>query len=151
MAVPTVLPVLLALVLLVVLVAASVTDLRTRTIPDAVTGGGAAAVLACRLLVAPGTVPEAVLWASVPMAGLGVLALAAPEGMGLGDAKLAGVLGLALGPGAPVALLAGCAATTAVGGWVAVRDGIAVARRTTVPLAPFLALGAAVAWGLGWP
>jgi len=151
MAAPTALPVLLAAVLLVVLAAASAIDLRTRTIPDAITGGGAAAVLAVRLLAAPGSVPDALLWAFVLVAGLGALALAAPDGMGLGDAKLAGVLGLALGPGALVALLVGCAATTAVGAGVAVRDGIAAARRTAVPLAPFLAFGAAVAWGLGWP
>jgi len=151
MAAPTALHALLAAVLVPVLALASLTDLRTRTIPDAITGGGAVAVLGVRVLVAPGTVPEALLWAFVLAAGLGGLALAAPDGMGLGDAKLAGVLGLALGPGALVALLAGCATTTAVGAGVAVRDGIAAARRTTVPLAPFLALGAAVAWGLGWP
>jgi leader peptidase (prepilin peptidase)/N-methyltransferase len=144
------LPILLAPVLAAVLFAAAVHDVRTRTIPDALTGGGAVAVLLVRLAAGPATVPSSLLWAGLLAAGLGALALAAPDGMGLGDAKLAGVLGLALGPGALVALLVGCGATTAVGVAVALRDGIAAARRLTVPLAPYLGLGAVAAWGLGW-
>jgi len=42
-----------------------------------------------------------------------------------------------------------CAAATVVGVGLAARDGIARARHATVPLAPFLALGAMiyVLWG----
>lgn len=139
---------LLAATLTPVLVAAAVTDLRTRTIPNSLTAAGAVSLLAVRALVAPSSLPAAVGWGAVLLAALGALAFLRTGGMGMGDAKLAGVLGLALGPGAVVALLVACAAATAVGAGVAVREGLARARRTTVPLAPFLAVGAAVAWAL---
>jgi leader peptidase (prepilin peptidase) / N-methyltransferase len=75
--------------------------------------------------------------------------LAYPRGMGMGDVKLAGVLGLflgrAVGPAIFIALITG----TLVGGLVMARKGVAAGRKTKVPFGPFLALGGVIAlfWG----
>ncbi len=79
-----------------------VIDLRERLLPDRVVlpalAGGAALLLAAA--AADGAWPallRAVLAAAVLFAGYLVLALASPGGLGMGDVKLAAVLGLYLG------------------------------------------------------
>jgi leader peptidase (prepilin peptidase) / N-methyltransferase len=126
----------LHLLLAAVLVLAVVCDLRARRIPDAVTAPGAVAALALGGHVIAG----------VAAAGLfGAAALARPDGMGLGDAKLAGVMGLCLGPPVGPALLVACGLATAYGLGVALARGVAAARAVAVPFAPFLAAGSGVA------
>src|SRR4051794_749642 len=113
------------IVLFTALALAVVFDVRERRIPNAVTGPAALLVL-----VAGGADAVAGLGA---FAFLGAAALARPGGMGMGDAKLAGVMGLALGPAVAGAILAACVAGTAYG---------VVVRARTLPFAPFLAVGA---------
>jgi leader peptidase (prepilin peptidase)/N-methyltransferase len=72
-----------------------------------------------------------------------IAALAYPAGMGMGDVKLAGVMGLYLGLSVVPALFVGFLAGTVVGIGVMARDG-AGARKKGVPFAPFLALGGLV-------
>jgi leader peptidase (prepilin peptidase)/N-methyltransferase len=71
--------------------------------------------------------------------------LAYPRGMGMGDVKLAGVLGLFLGRSVAVAVLAGVLAATLVGAIVMARVGVARGRKTALPFGPFLALGGVLA------
>src|SRR3954468_2134760 len=120
-------------ILLAALAAAVACDLRARVIPNAITAPAALGALAA------GGHPGA---GALAAAFLGAAALARPDGMGLGDAKLAGVMGLALGPPVAAALLIACAAGTAYGAALALRHGVAAARAATVPFAPFLAVGA---------
>jgi leader peptidase (prepilin peptidase)/N-methyltransferase len=64
-----------------------------------------------------------------------------PAGMGVGDVKLAGVLGLFLGRAVAPALLIAFLLGTVVGiGVMAVR-GVAAGRKTAIPFGPFLAVG----------
>jgi leader peptidase (prepilin peptidase) / N-methyltransferase len=126
-----------AAIMLLTCLAAVATDLRARRIPNALTGGAAVALVA----IGPAHVVAGVAAAVF----LGVPALLRPDGMGMGDAKLAGVLGLGLGPSVAVALLVALAAGTLYGAGLAVGRGLAVARAATVPFAPFLAVGAAAA------
>jgi leader peptidase (prepilin peptidase)/N-methyltransferase len=63
--------------------------------------------------------------------------------MGMGDVKLAGVMGLYLGLSVVPALLVAFLAGTVVGLAIIARQG-ARARKTGVPFAPFLALGGIV-------
>jgi leader peptidase (prepilin peptidase)/N-methyltransferase len=74
-----------------------------------------------------------------------VFVLAYPRGMGMGDVKLAGVLGLYLGRSVAVAILVAVLAGTVVGAMVIARLGIKQGRKTAVPFGPFLALGGIVA------
>jgi leader peptidase (prepilin peptidase)/N-methyltransferase len=64
--------------------------------------------------------------------------------MGMGDVKLAGVMGLLLGAAVAPAILVALLAGVAVGAFVIARRGVSEGRKTAVPFGPFLALGAVV-------
>jgi leader peptidase (prepilin peptidase) / N-methyltransferase len=139
----------LGLVLVLLLVPITLIDLDHRIIPNKLTLAGALIAPPLVYLTDPGALPEHLI-AGVAGAGFFFLAvLAYPRGMGMGDVKLAGVLGLflgaAVGPAIFVALIAG----TLVGAAVIARKGAAEGRKTAVPFGPFLALGGVVAlfWG----
>jgi len=139
----------LGLLLVTALVPLTLIDLERRLIPNAITLPAAIAAVAATMLLDPAALPEQLL-AGVGAGGFFLLAaLAYPRGMGMGDVKLAGVLGLYLGravaPAIFIALIAGVAAGAAV---IAVK-GAAEGRRTKVPFGPFLALGAVVALFVG--
>jgi leader peptidase (prepilin peptidase)/N-methyltransferase len=67
-------------------------------------------------------------------------ALAYPGGMGMGDVKLALLLGVALGRAVPVALLGGMIFALVPSAVLLAKHG-AAARRMRIPFGPFLALG----------
>jgi len=75
-------------------------------------------------------------------------ALARPGGMGMGDVKLAGVMGLYLGSSVLPALLIAFLSGSIYGGVLMARHG-AGARKKGVPFGPFLALGGLVALLVG--
>ena len=75
-------------------------------------------------------------------------ALAYPKGMGMGDVKLALLLGAMLGRTVPVALMLGMLAALVPSIVLFARHGTA-ARKMTIPFAPFLALGGIVALFFG--
>jgi leader peptidase (prepilin peptidase) / N-methyltransferase len=122
----------------------TVADLRTRLIPDPPLIAGLALALALGAVVEPGSLPARLLAAGAAAAFLLLAALIRPDGMGLGDVKLAGVLGAYLGAGVVEALLVAFAAGSIAGLALIARHGWS-ARSRTVPFAPFLALGALVA------
>jgi len=124
-------------------------DLDTMRLPNAITYPSAIVMVvllgaAALLGGEPGALLRATVGALVLGGGYLVLALAVPGGMGLGDVKLAVVLGFALaylgwGPlavGASAAFLLG--GTFAVG-LLAVRGG---GRRSGIPFGPWMLLGA---------
>jgi leader peptidase (prepilin peptidase)/N-methyltransferase len=77
-------------------------------------------------------------------------ALAYPAGMGMGDVKLALLMGAALGKTVPVAMMIGMASAIVPGVVLLARHGKA-ARKMGVPFGPFLALGSVVAlFAGGW-
>ena len=128
------------------LVTVSATDLEHRIIPNRIVLPAAALVLVGQTLVHPS--PE---WAIAAVGASGFLLAAAliyPAGMGMGDVKLALLLGAMLGRTVPVALFVGMAAALVPGVYLLAKHG-AKGRKMGVPLAPFLALGALVAlfWG----
>ncbi len=140
---------LLGLALTAVLVPVALIDLDHRLIPNALTLAGALAALAIGFATDPAVVPEQLL-AGVAAGGfLLVAALARPGGMGMGDVKLAAVLGLFLGWQVGVALMISLLAGTIVGLAVIARRGVAEGRRTALPFGPFLALGGMVALLVG--
>jgi leader peptidase (prepilin peptidase)/N-methyltransferase len=130
------------------LVAVSATDLEYRLIPNRIVLPAAAAVLVAQTALRPS--PE---WALAALGAAGFLlaaALAYPGGMGMGDVKLALLLGAMLGRTVPIALLAGMLAALVPGIVLLVRHG-AKARKAAVPFAPFLALGSLLALFAGHP
>jgi leader peptidase (prepilin peptidase)/N-methyltransferase len=75
-------------------------------------------------------------------------ALAYPRGMGMGDVKLAAVMGLFLGRNVAAAILVALLAGSLVGLAMIARHG-ADARKRAIPFGPFLALGGVVGLLLG--
>lgn len=129
-----------------VLVAISATDLEHRIVPNRIVVPGAAIVLVAQTALHPS--PEWALGALGASAFLFIAAIAYPAGMGMGDVKLALLLGAMLGRSVPVALMVGMFAAVLPSLVLLVRHG-AKARKMGIPFAPFLALGGVVAlfWG----
>ncbi len=131
----------LGLTLTALLVPIALIDLDHRLIPNVLTLAGAVAALAIGLATDPAGVPEQLLAGAAAGGFLLAAALARPGGMGMGDVKLAAVLGLFLGWEVGVALLVALVAGTLVGVIVIARRGVEEGRRTALPFGPFLALG----------
>jgi leader peptidase (prepilin peptidase) / N-methyltransferase len=125
-----------------VLVAISATDLRHRIVPNRIVLPAAALVLGAQTALHPN--PEWALGALGASGFLFVAALAYPAGMGMGDVKLALLLGAMLGRVVAVGLMLGMLAALVPSVVLLARHGSA-ARKMGIPFAPFLALGAVVA------
>ena len=78
-----------------------------------------------------------------------IAALLYPRGMGMGDVKLAAVLGLYLGRAVAPAILIALVSGVFVGAAIMVRKGAVEGRKTAVPFGPFLALGGMIAFFVG--
>jgi leader peptidase (prepilin peptidase)/N-methyltransferase len=129
-----------------VLVAVSATDLERRVIPNKIVLPAAAVVLVANTLVHP-----SVEWLAAGLGAGGFLLLAAlayPGGMGMGDVKLALLLGVALGRNVTVALAVGMVAALVPSVVLLIRHGSA-ARKMGIPFGPFLAFGGVVALFFG--
>lgn len=135
----------LGLVLVGILVPVALIDLEHRVIPNKITLPAAIAAIGIGLLTRPSGVPEQLIAGAAAGGFLLVFVLAYPRGMGMGDVKLAAVLGLFLGRSVAVAILVGVLAGTLVGAAIIARLGVATGRKTAVPFGPFLALGGVVA------
>ncbi len=135
----------LGLSMAALLVWVSATDLRRRLVPDAAVGAAAALVLVTAALADTPSLPERLASGLGAGGFLLVAAVLRPGGMGLGDVKLAAVLGLYLGRAVMPALLMALIAGALVGLASAGLRGVSP-RSVTIPFAPFLASGAAVAW-----
>lgn len=131
--------------LVVVLVPCTVIDLERRIIPNLLTGPGAVAALLLGTVLDPGGEPHRLLWAAIAGGFLLVTALAYPAGMGMGDVKLLGLMGLCLGPGAVVGLFVALLGQIGTGVVLALRKGVRAAGKTTLPFGPYLAAGGLVA------
>jgi leader peptidase (prepilin peptidase)/N-methyltransferase len=116
------------------------------TVVQRVGGSIGTAVLAVVLGTAldPGGEVERLIAGAAAALVLGLPALLRPSGMGMGDAKLVGVLGLFLGAAVVPAFFVAFATGTVVGIVIIARKGMAQGRKTPVPFGPFLALGAIV-------
>ena len=131
--------------LVLVLVPAAAIDLRTRKIPNWLTGPAAGLALVLGLILHPSGLPAQAFAALAAGGFLFVFAVLYPKGLGMGDVKLAGVMGLYLSASVSVALVIGLVASALAGLVVMQRVGITEGRKVGLPLGPFLALGGAVA------
>jgi leader peptidase (prepilin peptidase)/N-methyltransferase len=134
----------LGLVLLALLVPLALIDLQTRLLPNALTLPAALLAVALGVGLDPGGQVERLVAGAAAGGFFLLAALLYPSGMGMGDVKLAAVLGLFLGQDVAVALLVALVSGVAVGGAIVVLQGIAEGRRTAIPFGPFLALGGVV-------
>lgn len=141
----------LGLVLVAFLVPLALIDLDTRRLPNKLTLPAAIAALVLGTLLDPSGEVERLL-AGVAAGGFFLVAvLAYPRGMGVGDVKLAGVMGFFLGREVGAALAIGLLAAAVIGVAILARKGAREGRKTTVAFGPFLALGAIAALLVGEP
>jgi leader peptidase (prepilin peptidase)/N-methyltransferase len=129
------------------LVAAAETDLEHRIIPNRLMATSGIAAVALWAIVDPGMLPENMIAGAGAGGFLLAAAVAYPAGMGMGDVKLAAVMGLFLGASVAPALFVGFAAGAVVGIAIVLIRGVS-ARKQGVPFGPFLAFGGIV--GLIW-
>ena len=141
--------IVLGLVLVGILVPVALIDLDHRIIPNRITLPAAVAAVAIGLATAPSSVAEQLIAGGAAGGFLFIFALAYPRGMGMGDVKLAAVLGLFLGREVGVALLVGVLAGTLLGAAIMARQGVSEGRKVAVPFGPFLALGGVIALWAG--
>lgn len=123
------------------LVIVTATDLERRVIPNRVVLPAAAAVLVLRTIADPS--PEWALGALAAGGALLLVAFAYPGGMGMGDVKLAFLLGAMLGRVVGIALLLALLLAFVPSVFLLLRHG-ARARKFAIPFGPFLAAGAVI-------
>jgi leader peptidase (prepilin peptidase)/N-methyltransferase len=134
--------------LLAVLVTLSVIDYERRILPNAIVLPAALIVLAAQIATDPGRTAEWLACAFGAAGALLVLSLVNPAGMGMGDVKLAFLLGAALGGRVVTAVLIASLSIWPVAVILFVKRGRA-ARGTAIAFGPFLAFGAIVAALIG--
>ena len=129
-----------------VLVTVSAIDLTHRIIPNRIVLPAFVVVLVANTLLEPS--PQWALGALGASGFLFLAVLAYPAGMGMGDVKLALLMGAALGKTVAVALMLGMVAALVPAVVLFARRG-SKARKMGIPLGPFLAFGSVVAlfWG----
>jgi prepilin signal peptidase PulO-like enzyme (type II secretory pathway) len=127
-----------------VLLVIAASDLERRIIPNVVVVPAGIFILLANMVVAPDRWAELLIAAAGTATAFLVVALVYRGALGMGDVKLAFLLGAGLGSHVVPALLVGLLAAAAVGVFLIMRGGLS-ARKETIPLGPFLALGAIVA------
>jgi leader peptidase (prepilin peptidase)/N-methyltransferase len=143
--------IVLGVLLVAFLVPLTLIDLDVRLLPNRLTVPAAVVAVLAGGALDPGGELERLI-AGVAAGGCFLaIALAYPEGMGVGDVKLAAVLGLFLGGEVAVAVMAALLTSVAVGLAIIARKGVAAGRKTAIPFGPFLAAGAIVAILVGPP
>jgi leader peptidase (prepilin peptidase)/N-methyltransferase len=130
----------LGLVFCAVLAVVTVSDLEYRVIPNPVMIFAAVAGIALVAAWDPSRLPEHLIAGAAAGGVLLLVALAYPRGMGMGDVKLAAVMGIYLGSAVAPGMLAGFLTGAIYGLTLIARHGSA-ARKQAVPFGPFLALG----------
>jgi leader peptidase (prepilin peptidase) / N-methyltransferase len=126
------------------LVVLSAIDAERRILPDLIVLPSWGVVLTANIALHPDRVLEYVV-ASLGASLFLFLALVAyPKGMGMGDVKLALLLGAALGKSVAVGMMIGMVAALLYSTVLFARHGLG-ARKMAIPFGPFLAFGAIVA------
>ena len=125
------------------LIAVADIDLEHRVVPNKILLPVAVWGVAASAVVRTGALPELLIAGAGAFTFLLVAALIHPAGMGMGDVKLAGVMGLYLGVSVVPALLVAFLSGSIAGLGLMLHHG-SQGRKKGVPFAPFLALGGVV-------
>jgi leader peptidase (prepilin peptidase)/N-methyltransferase len=141
----------LGLAFALLLVPVTVIDIDFRIIPNTLMIAGSVTAAALLVAFTPDAIPEHLIAAFAAGGFLLAAALAYPSGMGIGDVKLAFVMGLFLGRDVGVAMLVALVAGSIVGIAVMAVKGAKEGRKTAIPFGPFLALGGVVGLLAGEP
>jgi leader peptidase (prepilin peptidase)/N-methyltransferase len=120
-------------------------DAEHHVIPNRITAPAAIVALALGSALDPSGEPARLAAAAIAGGAFLAVAIAVPAGMGMGDVKLAGLLGLLLGSAVAPALLIALLSGVLAGLVVLARRAPGERRAVGVPFGPFLALGGVTA------
>jgi leader peptidase (prepilin peptidase) / N-methyltransferase len=134
----------IGIVLVLLLVPITLIDLDHHLIPNKITYPG----FVVGVILVAALTPDELVEALIASAGAGGFLFVAwflyPRGMGMGDVKLAFVLGIYLGKAVIPAMFTAFIAGALVGGIVIARMGVKDGRKAGIPFGPWLALGGIV-------
>jgi len=139
---------LIGAVFAVGLTAIGFVDLEHRTIPNRIVLPLTAVVLVLQLAFFGDRALEWLLAGAGAALLLALPAFVRPGSVGMGDVKLAFLIGVGLGQAVVTALFLGSLAAVPVALWILARGGLE-ARKRTIPLGPFLAAGGILALFVG--
>ena len=131
-----------------VLVLLTATDLHRRLIPNVVVLPATAALLAAQIALYPDQTIEWVLSALFAALFLFLPLLVFPTGMGMGDVKLAALLGAVLGKSVAAAILLAILSAAIYSVALLLKEGMS-ARKKTFAYGPFLAIAGIVVLLIG--
>jgi leader peptidase (prepilin peptidase)/N-methyltransferase len=136
---------IIGIVLVFILVPVTLIDLDTTTIPNKITYPGfVVGVILVAVLLGTDELVESLIASAAAGGFLFVAWFLYPRGMGLGDVKLAFVMGIYLGKAVAPAMFVAFIAGALVGGVIIARMGVAQGRKAGIPFGPWLALGGVV-------
>lgn len=141
--------IVLGILLVTLLVPVTMIDLDVRRIPDKLTFPFAVAGVVAVAALDTSRLPESLIAGVAAFAFFYIAAVAKPGGMGFGDVKLAGVLGIYLGRAVAPGIFIGLISGIIIGAAVIGRVGVAEGRKTKVPFGPSLALGGLIGFLVG--
>lgn len=141
----------LGIALVLLLVPLALIDLEHRVLPNVITLPGCALAVLLGTALDPSGEPARLIAGAAAGGAFALIVLLYPGGMGMGDAKLAAMIGLFLGASVIPAVLIALLAGVLVGAGVMRAKGVKAGRKTAVPFGPFLALGASIALFAGGP
>jgi leader peptidase (prepilin peptidase) / N-methyltransferase len=136
--------VLLASCVVAVLAVLSWYDLRRRIIPNRIVLPAWVGVLGAQSALHPDDWQQWLIASGATAGAFLVAALFYPAGLGMGDVKLVGLIGAALGYAVLTGLFVGTMLAAVFAAGLLLREGTA-ARKATLPYGPFLAAGAVAA------
>jgi leader peptidase (prepilin peptidase) / N-methyltransferase len=134
----------IGIVLVLLLVPITLIDLDHHLIPNKITYPGFVVGVILVAALTPGELVEALIASAGAGGFLFVAWFLYPRGMGMGDVKLAFVLGIYLGKAVIPAMFTAFIAGALVGGIVIARMGVKDGRKAGIPFGPWLALGGIV-------
>ena len=135
--------------LVLILIPLTFIDLDHRILPNKITYPSVPIAIALTAAFDPDHLVAHLIAGAAAFGFLFAAAWVYPSGMGVGDVKLAGVLGLFLGRAVAPALLVAFLLGTVVGIGVMAVKGVREGRKTAIPFGPFMAVGGLVGLYVG--
>jgi leader peptidase (prepilin peptidase) / N-methyltransferase len=134
----------LGIAFVILLVPVTLIDLDHRIIPNTLMLIGTVVSIVLILLTDPSALTEHLIAAAAAGGFLLIAAVAYPAGMGMGDVKLAAVMGLFLGRAVAPAMFVALITGSVVGAAIIAKKGAKEGRKTAIPFGPYLAFGGLV-------
>ena len=137
------------LLFVLLLVPITLIDLEHHIIPNVLSAIGAIGAIALCIAFDSDSLVENLIAGAAAGGFFLLAAIVYPAGMGMGDVKLAAVMGLFLGRAVAPAIFAALIAGTLIGGVIIARYGMDEGRKKGIPFGPWLAFGSLVGLFVG--